>query len=190
MRPALAFLLVLCSRNPTAANAQGHAVDRGVWQLGGSAYVTGYSDSRVGDDGVVLGLTPFAGYFIIPGLAVTGNLWASYTSTDDYHVSTIGLGPGLTYYFDHHPKRLHPLVSARFSWARTRIDRDQGSSPSSDTYRWAATGGAVYLLARNVGLTGEVFYSHTYFTTDIFGADKNTGREEYGTQFGIAVFLY
>ena len=42
------------------------------------------------------------------------------------------------------------------------------------------------LVARNVGLSGELYYSHTR-ATQLYISSRG---KEYGLQFGVSVFVY
>jgi hypothetical protein len=187
----LVSLAVLLAAVPfTPCLAQTHAVDRGAWQLGGSVRITGFRD--IGNDtrSFVLDLNPRVGYFILPGLAVTANLQLARASNDNGHTSTYGVGPGVTYYFGGGPRRFLPFLSGRTLWVQSTSYADAGGSASLETWDWLVSGGALFLVAKNVGVTGEVFYSHSHVTFDGIGPAQSNSSEEYGTQLGVAVYLF
>lgn len=92
-------------------------------------------------------------FFVLPGLAVGGELNLSRFSSDGNAVHTYRLGPALRYYLWGPEKKAHPDLAAAVSAAIT-------DSPHSDYTQsgYRAAGGGLFLLSPAVGLNGEIFY--------------------------------
>jgi outer membrane protein with beta-barrel domain len=172
------------------SQAQHYATDRGVWLVGGTARITNFRD--IGNDAstFVLDLSPRLGYFVVPGLAMTANLEYGRFSYDAGVTSTYGLGPGMTYYFRHRQTVLNPFLSARTLYVHERVNPDGASDFTSDSFTWLVAAGAALFLARNVALTGEIFYNHAHFSDEFSGTTQSNNAEEYGTQFGVSVHVF
>jgi hypothetical protein len=194
---ALAAALTLTGAAP--AHPQTFATDKAVWQVGGNVYLArsrslGNATLQPSDGSTTVSLAPRLGYFLLPGLAVTGNLSLSYTGQDIGHSWSWGVGPGLTYYFGRAARSFYPYVAGltQFAWLHTDQDDGLGGSAlRSDAQHWQISGGAVVLVARNVGLNGELYYSRTYLSSsNSMGFDGSTTQEQYGLQFGVSLFVY
>ena len=181
-------LALLCVALP--CQAQHYATDRGVWLLGGTARISNARD--IGNDAntFVIDLNPKLGYFLTPGLALTANLEYAHFSSDAGSSSVYGVGPGLTYYIRHRQTMLNPFLSARTLYTHQRFHPDGGPMSTENSFTWLVSGGAAVFLARNVAITGELFYSHDHFSTDVSGTAQSNSAEEYGTQFGVAVYVF
>jgi hypothetical protein len=185
-----------------AADAQTFATDRGVWQVGGNvnlgrAQTSGSGPGAPTDASTAASLAPRLGYFVLPGLAVTGNLSLGYSNSDLGHQWGWGVGPGLTYYFGRGAKKLYPYVAGvtLFQWSRGYRDGTDGPIVKSDARRWQLSGGAVLLVARNVGLNGELYFSRAHLNTSIGSPgspsfESSSTLEDYGLQFGVSLFVY
>jgi hypothetical protein len=170
--------------------AQSYAVDRGVWQVGGTGRVSWFRVTGDGPKNSIAELNPRLGYFVAPGLALTANLQLARYGSSGGHVWNYGVGPGLTYYFIHDGRRLHPFLSTRTLLLHTRSSANGGSSYATNAFNWLVSGGAVVLVARNVGLTGELFYAHNHTGYDTGSGSTSSNSEEYGSQFGVSVYLF
>lgn len=61
---------------------------------------------------------------------------------------------------------------------------------SLESASWLVSAGGLVLLAKNVGVTGELFYSHANHEFDDPNGASNNSSEEFGTQFGVSVYLF
>lgn len=175
--------------------AQSFAVDRGVWQLGGSAGVSRQESG--GTTSTVAGLTPTVGYFVRPGLELEIGLPLQYHDDAASHGWTYGLTPGVAYYFGGPNQRLYPYVSAAggVQWNRSTAS---GASPipgvTSTTRTWSLGGaiGVANMLSRNVALTSELYYTSVWFRSPsgVSGASTTVRASQYGMRFGIAAFVF
>jgi hypothetical protein len=190
MRVTTACLTLLLAIGPASLVGQTYAVDRGVWKIGGTARVSRYHDIG-SDQGVFIAdVNPQLGFFVRPGLALTANVRVSRYGYDTGHTWSYGLGPGITYYLGHDARRFHPFLSARTLYTKSTTYLDSGPSGSYSNFNWLASAGGMYLAASNVGITGELFYSHTHNDFGGGGSPQGSSNEEYGTQFGVSVFLF
>jgi hypothetical protein len=174
----------------TPCVAQSYATAPGVFLVGGTARITHFRDIGNNASTFVMDLNPRIGYFVAPGLAFSANLQFAHYSEDLGSSSQYGVGPGLIYYFRHHRTRLNPYLSARTLYVRQTVHPDSGPSSTTETFSWLASLGGALFVARNVALTAEAFYSHDHVSTDLSGSPQANNAEEYGTQFGVSVYLY
>lgn len=178
MRTNSALLLIAGLMASRGAAAQSYAMDRGAWQLDGTVSFTHQRYTPGGAGFTVLSLHPQIGYFITQGLALTANLQLVWRSGQGTSATIYGAGPGLAYYFNRGPGRLHPYLAANTQYAH------QGTS---HTLYWSGAGGLAVLIARNVAITGELFYDqYRYYA----GGQPSSRSEIYGSRFGVAVYLY
>lgn len=160
---------------PARAQAQSYAVDQGSILIDGDAALRS-SGNGEGDRATNISVNPSAQLFVLPGLALGGQAFVSRTSFDDDAFTSYGVGPAASYYFGDALSTLFPFVSGSFFIA--------GDSRSDDTATaLRLSGGGTYMLARNIGLTGEAYY----LVQDL-GEDDNFN--EYGLAFGISAFLF
>jgi opacity protein-like surface antigen len=185
----LGATLVAWAATPIAA--QTHATDRGVWLAGGTARISGHRDIGNDTKTFVIDLNPRVGYFVLPHLVLSANLQYVRSSDDLGSSRTVGVGPGLSYYFGGPTSRVLPYLTSRtlFQWGRSGLD-DQPSSFRDSDLSWLAGAGASILVARNVGVTAEAFYQWTRFAVETADWEGSNSSEQYGVQFGVTVFAY
>ena len=189
------LLLVL----PEATQAQTYAVDQGSWIVGGNASLT----SQGGDDAdrtTSVLLNPSAQFFVLPGLAVGGTLSLSYTSDDLFSITSLGIGSAVSYYFGRGERTVYPFVSASVSISDVSLksDGDAGSSTIDLTTTGTTfdlSGGVALMVAKNVGLTGEIFYlQQNIRETGDEGSETLFGNgldiDMFGLRLGIAAFVF
>lgn len=191
LRRTICVAMVLLAAAAPAAGAQTSAVDRGVWLVGGTGRIYGHRD--VGNDSrsFVIDLNPRVGYFVLPHLAVTANTQFTRSRNEIGWVRTVGVGPGLSYYFGGPKSRVLPYLTGRtlFQWVRAGI-HDAPTSVADRQTAWLAGGGLSVLVAKNVGLTGELFYQWTDLHAERGDWVGENSAEQYGVQFGATVFAY
>ena len=204
MKKLLVACFALTLLLPEAAQAQSHPVDRGSWIVGGNASLI--SRSNDADDGRTTSafLSPRAQYFVRPGLALGGNVSFSYSSGDDLSTTGIGVGPTVSYYFGRDIRPVYPFVSASFSVIRLSIkfdfdvpeferppEFDTNLDETTTSYIWDLSAGAVVMIAKNVGLTGAVFYQQQNVDRNndllIVG---NLDSNAFGLRFGVQVLVF
>lgn len=164
-------------------HAQTSALDRGSINIAGDAAFTSSGSASNGDDDrtTQLIIRPTAQYFVIPGLALGGEVVVAHTSRDNNSSTSIGAGPSVAYYFGRGERTVHPFVSASLTVLRTSFENDfTDQSTSATAYR--GSGGILLMLSRSVGITGELFYQGQ--NSEDF--DRNT----YGLAFGVSAFVF
>ncbi len=189
MSPRLAGLLfAVLSAGPAAA--QQYATDRGVVLVAGTANVSHFHDRRSGGSSTTVSLNPRVGYFVIPGLALSANLQVASTSSDGASTHAWGVGPGATWYFRHRRVVLNPYLAVRTLYYRETTHLDGLPDLTTEQFSWAGAAGLSLFVARNAALLGELYYQHFHLAARVQGADVSASAEEYGVQFGVAVFVF
>lgn len=96
MRTRVLFLVTGAFLGASAsAAAQSHATDRGVWLLDGNASLVHNSTSGSSSGSTGLRISGAAGYFLIPGVAVSANLQFAHSTSSGSSSTLYGVGPGL-----------------------------------------------------------------------------------------------
>lgn len=188
---ALVFIWV-----PSAAAAQSSALDRGSILVGGTAGFV----STGGDDEesrhTSLTVRPGVRYFLIPRLALGGEVLIAYsaaeapadagpTAGEEFTSSTFGVGPAVDYYFGDLDADLHPFVSgtAFLSWNRNSFAGEDARARGT-VLRGAA--GLLYLFSDQVGLNSALFYE--WANQDV--EDRSFEQNRFGLSFGISAFVF
>jgi hypothetical protein len=197
----LPLVLGLALASAPRAEAQTYAIDRGSWLLGGTARITGNRSTGDESASFLIDVNPRVGYFVVPHLAVHANLQFQRIGYDGGRSHQWGVGPGLTYYFGGRDSRVHPFVTGRTLRQWQRASNDVASlEPRAKGWSWLGGAGAAWLVAKNVGITGELFYQWNESTTEYVRIDPVTGgfgpvesrfeSEQYGLQVGVSVFAF
>lgn len=143
---------------PALAHAQSYATDRGSMLVGGTA---SFSSSGTRSNGgpwnrtTRLDLAPRVQYFILPGLAVGGDLSFS-RAFGDVTTTHYGAGPTVSYYFGRAERAWYPYLRARVGLYRV-VYGDE-AQPSQTSRGYAASGGVLLMLSRAVGLDAALTY--------------------------------
>jgi hypothetical protein len=193
----LATLVAIAAVEPL--HAQSFPTDRGVWQVGGSAsaHRTALSGPNIVPTHITsITVAPRVSYFMLPGLTLGATVPLRYTSSDAGHATGYGFGPEVTYYFGHGKRSFYPFVGLSALWEQAHgilaISLDSTGQSTSDNHSrsYMARGGVAAMLARNVAVTGELYYADDHSEQTNFGNTYQLTHSEYGVQFGIALFLY
>lgn len=170
---------------PAMAAGQSSALDRGSLLVDGNASFVSAGVEGADTRNTILSVRPGVKYFIIPRLAVGGQLLVGYASGGDVTRTSLGIGPAMDYYFGALSNALHPFVSGSIFLGTERTDR-----PGFDTdvrqVRYRGAAGVLYLFTEQVGLNGALFYEKTEDTV----GDDAVGRDSYGLSFGVAAFVF
>ena len=198
MKKLILALFTLALLLPEAAQAQTYPVDRGSWIVGGAAGLT--SSSAGDDDGrsTSIFLNPNAQYFVRSGLAVGGNVTLSYSSQDNFSSTSVGVGPAVSFYFGSGARSVYPFVSAGTGIASSTISIDEtiggiDFDRTTTSYSFDVAGGAVFMVAKNVGVTGAVFYREQHFNLDADSdavEDEDFDTNSFGFRFGLRLFAF
>ncbi len=186
------YLLAALVLAPTAL-AQSYAIDKSSYVFGGTARFASQGTTISFDD---FGeedsdrLTEIAysvsfGYFVVPGLALGADSQYQRFSQDGVSQTSTSVGPNLSYYFGTAASKAYPFVTGAVGFSTLRI-QNRESEGSSNGFRFGAAGGLSYLIARNVALTGAVFYQNESFSDD--GASIT--NDAFGFQGGVTAFIF
>lgn len=187
---AICLAGALLAGTRSEALAQTYAMDHGVWIIGGSANISHSHTESTSYSNTGISLFPQVGYFLAPGLAGVIDLSYSHLSSSSVTESAWGIGPGLTYYFRNGTTKLHPYLAASvlYQHATQTLKGPPDNSNSAHYFDWTGSGGLALLLARNVAVTGELFYTAYTYAAD--GGTSSETTNQYGLRFGISLFLY
>jgi hypothetical protein len=160
--------------------------------LGGSARVSRFRD--IGNDikTFVVDLEPRIGFFFASHWLVNASATLTYTTSKTSRTTQFGAGPGVAYYMGGNRTRVHPYAQARLLLLRTVSEVKTVNIPRlvERSVGWSAAAGAVLMIARNAGVTGELFYMRTGIARDFSGGVTSNSAEEYGVRFGVSVFVF
>ena len=174
-----------------SALAQTYAIDKGSYLLGGGLsftsqggdlFVGGSDDDRI----ISISITPTLGYFVAPGLALGGDVQLQRASRSEFSSTSITIGPSLAYYFGQPTTRTYPFIEAGIGYTRISFDFDESDSGSTNGYQFGVSGGLSHMIARNVALTGALFYQNQTFSDDGESASGDT----FGFQGGVTAFIF
>ena len=179
-------VLGLLAVSSTVVHAQSYAVDRGSILIDGQAAFRSQQlivdGEPIGDRVTQLTLAPSALYFVVPGLAVGGELTFGYASAGDNSYRSWGVGPAVSYYFGRGRRSVHPYVGAS---AQVLKNSSDGATTYEETIRsYRGIAGLLFMLGDAVGVNAEVYYSNT-------GLDERDAEESaYGLALGISAFVF
>lgn len=187
-------LLVLATLLLTpGALAQEYAIDKGSYLFGGTATFSSQG-STIEVDGFgeqdADRLTEIAynvsfGYFVVPGLALGVDSEYLRRSQGDAAETVTSVGPSLAYFFGQPTSKVYPFLSASVGLSTISVEIDDNSG-STNGLRYGFAGGLSYFIARNVALTGALFYRNQSFDDD--GASVT--NDAFGFQGGVTAFVF
>jgi hypothetical protein len=206
MRPQIKVLVMALATvaTPATIRAQQSPIQLGSIQVAGTADFTHTRDIGNDNGWTAVELLPRVGYFVVRGLSVSGNLrfrrvWYDNQETiKDQRFVEWGFGPGLTYYVATRSPRLFPFVSARTLFTRgsshatltSQLGAQRVDSRVTNNV-WLLSGGALFMVARHVGISGELFYQHENFTARYEPSpESGNSSETYGLHWGISAFIF
>ena len=165
----------------------------GAWIVGGSASVS-KSTGTLGSS--FFQVAPTALALVTPNFAIGGMAGIGYTSNDNGHAWTYGIGPSARLFLGDVSSLTLPFLSASFfpQWNKTSI---KTSSPvtvtgSEDSHRYAFDGsvGVTRMIATHVGLTGEAYFTHFEFSSELpTGSSVESSQNQYGIRAGLTAFV-
>ena len=172
------FLVLLSAfiLTPGSALAQAsYPVDRGSFIVAGSAALTSRSVVSLDDDERTTSVTinPDVKYFVIPNLALGGSGGFFFSSFSGVSNASVFLGPSVSYYFGGPNRKLYPFLSGSMQFDVEEF---------TDSASLLIEGGGAYMVARNVALTGTVFFSGRFENL----SDQNVA----GLRFGVKAFVF
>lgn len=178
MLSALALVLLL----PARLFAQKtYAVDRGSMIVGGSVGFSSFGGDFRGEDRLTLiSINPSLLIFVAPHVALGGTINFTSLSSGGATDTFFGIGPTVMYFFGDAQSKTYPFLSGSLIYGRdndafTKID-----------FRFA--GGAAFMIAKNVALSGSAFY--VIESVRHKDAGKSTSGNTFGAELGIAAFIF
>jgi hypothetical protein len=165
----------------------------GAWIVGGSANV-GHNTGALATTFVQVSPTALA--LVTPNFAIGGVGTIGYSSNDNGHQWTYGLGPSARLFLGDASSLTLPFISGSFipQWNKTHIESSSLGSftgdESSHQYLIDGSVGVTRMIASHVGLTGEAYLSHFEFSTDLpTGSTVNSSQNQYGLRVGLTAFV-
>ena len=183
----LSLLLIL----PALLVAQEYAVDKGSMLVGGEAYFASmggdlYKDL---DDNkmTVMTISPTLMYFIAPGLGIGADLEFTKTSQGDLSSTTMGIGPGIAYFFGDASSTMYPYLSASYVLGSEKVKYDSDEVKVS-TGNIVFRGGIMFMAAKTTGIGIAAFYSIDSAKGE--GADEAIKGNVMGVGVTFASFIF
>jgi len=182
MKKIMIAMLALLIMLPAYSFAQkGYAIDKGVIVIDGMASYVSAGGDLYGDDRVsVIALNPSLGYFIMPHLAMGVNFGFQKTSHGDDSDTKFAVGPSVAYFMGDANSTVYPFVAGTFLYSS-----DDDHHKQTDI---KLKGGAAFMIAKNVAITGGAFYMIQSRTPE--GADDSVSGNVFGVEFGVGIFVY
>ena len=168
---------------PACVIAQNYAVDKGSMMLSGTAgFSSAGGEDLYGEERVTtITVNPIISYFFFPRLAIGSEIIYTRTSQGDNLDSCVGFGPRIAYFMGDEKSTMVPFAGASYLYTLYSNGYEY-----SDTYL-SFSGGAVFMLAKNVGISGRIFYRVRTYSPD--GADSSSGNI-FGVGFGVNTFIF
>ncbi len=158
-----------------------YAIDKGSILAGGSAgFVSVGGDARADERASIFTFNPTFMYFAIPNVAVGGQVMFRRQSTEGDSDTFYGAGPIAAYFFGGEESVVFPFVSMSFIYGK-----------ETDQYTETAlrfTGGTTYMVVKNVGLTGEIFYLIENISPE--NSDESVSGNTFGVGLGLSAFIF
>ena len=167
---------------PVFVLGQNYPIDKGSIILGGTASFQslGGEDLRGDDRTSLFTLTPQFFYFVAPNFSVGAILNYQSISRGDFSDSAIGIGPTVIYFFGDASSNTYPFLGASYIYTS-----DEDSYTKNDI---RLMGGSAFMIAKNVSITGDVFYLIESYKSD--NADDSVSGNTFGVEFGVTVFIF
>jgi len=204
-RRIVAVALGLLALASASVGAQHQSpVHTGGWIISGSGSL-GRSHTDASDVDVThVGIRPTGLVFLTSRFALGASLPLSYSHLSDPsgHSYSYGLGPAARYYFAADTSRWLWFVGAAVEpqWQKDSRQSIVVASPggvvSTETFDTSnrlltidGSLGLTRLLAEHVGLTGELYYTHSELSGDI-SPRESLKSYDVGARFGLTVFVH
>ena len=197
-RVLMIVMVVVGSGGPAVSAQTDYATDSGSFIVGGSVIFTSFGGDNSQERVTLVSVNPILQYFVAPHLAVGGAFDVRHVSGSDLanraSTTTLGLGPRFGYYFGNSGWRVCPFLAgtvfvSRFIIHELSVPQLGTLDPPDRTIvDVQPSGGAAFMIAKNVAITGEVFYRLNF--TEFEGESDAVDANEFGLRFGVAAFVY
>jgi len=165
-------------------------IDKGNFNIAGTLSIQSMGGELYEDDGerlTISFLSPQFYYFVIPNLAVGGNISYSKQSQSDISLSTLGIGPTLSYFFRIESDKIYPFIRSGFLYSRYSIDVER-IEDSFFGYDFFFGGGLAFMLGKKVAVISEVNYHLQSLKEE--GVENPDSGNVFVFTVGFSVFLY
>ena len=198
MRARLFAILPLLLAPAAAAAAQDVSqprgpIDRGSWLVsGGASFIREERDDEAGDSrsSTSFSIFPNALYFVVPRLAVGGQVGYGRFSADETTSSSWSIGPAVRYYFGDPRGRVLPYLGASVMRdAVTYSDDEAGIDADGTSWTYDGLAGLTFMLTRHVGISAEGFVTRAEPDGDGGGVFSPGKATAVGIRFGVAAFV-
>ena len=190
---ALCFTATTATTATTALaqSAPTSPIARGSRIIGGSASLTRSTVENGGSESSVtsINVSPRMLWFIRDRLAVGGEVGLGSSSGDGASSSSWRLGPAVQWYFADLNERTLPFLGASLFVGSTSAESG-GTDFTTTAQGLELTAGATRLLARNVGITGELFATRRNTASESGTITIDGSTTNLGVRFGVSAFLY
>jgi len=171
-------------------------LDKGSKEVGGYFSFRYFSGDLYEDGGEGISsftLSPNFQIFIQPRLSIGGFVYISNTKQGDETWNSLGIGPGLTYYFGNSESKYWPFIGTNFlitseTWKDNGnggfYDNDDETSGSSFQF----AGGMMYKLVDHLHIKGLLYYN--FNSSDVDWDHAKQSGNVIGLQFGFSGFIY
>lgn len=190
MRMCAGLLVALTVGLTVPCSAQRYAVDRGIFQLGGSARISNFRALGSDNSTFQVIINPAVGYFVAPGVELSAVLQLAHYSQEGDKLTQYGIGPGIAYYFRHRQTKVNPYLALRTLYLHENLSPDIGTEQTGHSFEWVAAAGAALFVSSSVAITAEAFYTHQSVTIDFADTELTGSSKEYGTAFGVSAYIF
>ena len=195
------FAMVSLLLVPAAAAAQDPSqprgpIDRGSWLVsGGASFLREERDEfengvRGDRTATSFSIQPNLLFFVVPRLAVGGQVGYGRFSSEGTTTSSWSVGPAARYYFgDPRGRVLLYLGASVMRESVTFSDDESGLDADGAAWTYDGLAGLTFMLSRHVGIAAEGFVTRAEPEDDGDGAFSPGKATAYGVRFGVAAFV-
>jgi hypothetical protein len=191
MKILITTALCLAASVATAQSTPTSPIARGSRLIGGSASISRSTYESGGSENTVtsINVSPMLLVFVRDRIAIGGELGLGRASTDAGSSTSWSLGPAVRWFFGDLNARTLPFVGGALLIGAVNSE-SSGTEVTTSQQGVELVGGATRMLARNLGITGEVVVARTSNETEVGTATSESTRTNLGLRFGISAFLF
>lgn len=189
MRVFVTAVLCFTASALVAQNAPTSPIAKGSRLISGTASITSTSSDGGSGSLTSVSFNPNVLWFVRDRVAVGGELGLGYQDGDGFSGTSWLIGPAARFFFAEPAAKLLPFVGVSVGFGR--MHSESGTFEFTGTQRaLELVGGATQMLARNVGLTGELFVQRTNFEVETGTTMSDNTTTMFGLRFGVSAFLF
>jgi len=165
-------------------------IDKGSFNITGTLNIQSMGGELYEDDGERLNISFLSSqvqYFIIPNLAIGGFINYSRQSQSNVSLTTLGIGPTVSYFFRLEGNKIYPYLKSGFLYSSYSIDVGR-IEDSFFGYDFFFGGGLAYMLGKKVAVISEVNYHLQSLKEE--GVKNPDSGNVFAFAVGLSVFLY